>query len=67
MQNEKTLARFAWKIRLGIVESIAAKGGGHIGGSLDLAEIFAVLYGGVMRIRPEEPDWSGRAQGFFPL
>lgn len=60
MQNEKTLARFAWKIRLGIVESIAAKGGGHIGGSLDLAEIFAVLYGGVMRIRPEEPDWSGR-------
>lgn len=58
--NEKELTTFAWKIRRGIVESIMAKGGGHIGGTLDMAELFAVLYGGVMRVRPEQPDWDGR-------
>ena len=54
------LKRFALRIRRGTVEAIAAKGGGHIGGSLDLAELLAVLYGGVLRVRPEEPDWPGR-------
>ena len=59
MKEEKALEQFAWQIRCGIVEAIAAKGGGHIGGSLDLAELFAVLYGGIMHIRPEEPNWAG--------
>lgn len=60
MKEEKALEQFAWQIRCGIVEAIAAKGGGHIGGSLDLAELFAVLYGGIMHIRPEEPNWAER-------
>ena len=60
MKDEKTLAQFAWRIRCGIVEAISAKGGGHIGGSLDLAELFAVLYGSIMRVRPEEPNWADR-------
>ena len=54
------LQRFALQIRRGTVEAIAAKGGGHIGGSLDLAELLAVLYSGAVRVRPEEPDWPGR-------
>lgn len=58
--DEKELTRFAWEIRRGIVESITAKGGGHIGGTLDMAELFAVLYGSVMRVKPEEPNWDGR-------
>lgn len=58
--DEKELTRFAWKIRCGITEAIAAKGGGHIGGTLDMAELFAVLYGRIMRVRPEEPDWEER-------
>lgn len=58
--DEKELRKFAWKIRRGIVESIMAKGGGHIGGTLDMAELFAVLYGSVMRVKPEQPDWDGR-------
>jgi len=58
--DEKELTGFAWEIRYGITEAIAAKGGGHIGGSLDLAELFAVLYGRIMRVRPEEPDWEER-------
>lgn len=58
--NQKELTKFAWEIRRGIVESITAKGGGHIGGTLDMAELFAVLYGHIMRVRPEQPDWNGR-------
>ena len=58
--NEKELTKFAWEIRRGIVESITAKGGGHIGGTLDMAELFAVLYGDIMRVRPEQPDWEER-------
>ena len=60
MTDERKLEQFAWKIRHSIVEAIASKGGGHIGGTLDLAELFAVLYGDVMNVRPEEPDWEGR-------
>ena len=60
MINEKEIERFAWEIRRGIVEAISSKGGGHIGGTLDLAELLAVLYGAVMNVRPEEPDWDGR-------
>lgn len=58
--KDKELAWFALQIRRGLVSAIAAKGGGHIGGSLDLAELFAVLYGDVMRVRPEEPNWPER-------
>ncbi|MBR4703119.1 MAG: transketolase [Oscillospiraceae bacterium] len=54
------LERFALRIRIGIVEAIAAKGGGHIGGTLDLAEFLSVLYLRFLRVRPEEPDWAGR-------
>ena len=42
--TEKELNEFALRIRRGIVEAIEHKGGGHIGGSLDLAELLAVLY-----------------------
>lgn len=52
--------QFAWKIRRNIIEEVAFKGGGHVGGTLDLAELLAVLYGEVMNVRPEEPDWEGR-------
>ena len=62
MESKKLLElqQYALRIRRGTIEAIAAKGGGHIGGSLDLAEVLAVLYGDVMRVRPEEPDWPGR-------
>ena len=52
MINEKKIEQFAWEIRRGIVEAISSKGGGHIGGTLDLAELLAVLYGEVMNVRP---------------
>lgn len=33
---------------------------GHVGGSLSCADIVAVLYFGIMRVRPEEPKWPDR-------
>ena len=32
----------------------------HVGSVLSIADIVAVLYGKVLRIRPEQPDWSDR-------
>lgn len=60
MSSKFELEKLALKIRKGIVEAIGAKGGGHIGGSLDLAELMAVLYDEYMRVNPEEPDWTER-------
>ena len=58
--SELALRQLAVKIRYATVDAISHKGGGHIGGSLDLAELLAVLYGEVMHVRPTEPNWSGR-------
>lgn len=60
MTTELVLKKFALQIRLGIVEAIASKGGGHIGGSLDLAELLSVLYSDFLRVDPNRPDWDGR-------
>lgn len=60
MSSELGLKQSALRIRAAIVAAIAAKGGGHIGGSLDLAELFAVLYDKYMRVNPKEPDWEER-------
>lgn len=34
--------------------------GAHLGGCLSIVDILAALYGGVMRIQPENPKWSSR-------
>ncbi len=58
MLNEnklKELQLFAADIRENLLASIASKGSGHVGGSLSIADLLAVLYGGVMRIYPQDP------------
>lgn len=60
MDTELELKRFALQIRAAVVAAIAAKGGGHIGGSLDLAELMAVLYSEYMRVDPANPEWQER-------
>ena len=50
----------ALSIRIGVVEQIKARGFGHIGGSLSVCDLLAVLYGEVMRYRPEDPKWPDR-------
>jgi transketolase len=54
------LRRKCLDVRRDIIEMIYAGGSGHPGGSLSAVEILTALYFHVMRIRPEEPDWSER-------
>ena len=51
---------FAAEIRKKLLEAIASKGIGHVGGSLSIADTLAVLYGGVMNIDPQNPNWEDR-------
>ena len=54
------LHRKSNEIRFGALELIHYAGSGHPGGSLSCADILAVLYFEVMRLRPSEPQWVGR-------
>lgn len=56
----KELQKLALEIRIGIVEEIQARGFGHIGGSLSLADALVVLYGAVMRYDSQNPKWPDR-------
>ena len=52
--------RFAARIRLETVRQIGTRGFGHLSGALSVVDALAVLYGSVLRIDPEKPDWPER-------
>lgn len=54
------LKRFAAKIRIATLEEIKSRGFGHLGGSLSICDLLAVLYGKVMRYDPWNPKWPER-------
>lgn len=54
------LKHFALEIRLALLEEMKARGFGHIGGSLSVCDLLAVLYGKVMNYRPDDPKWIDR-------
>lgn len=60
LSDKKTLEQAALSIRLGIIRAITSNRGGHIGGSLDLAEMLAVVYTDFMRIDSKNPDLKTR-------
>ena len=59
-EKKKELQKFALNIRIGIVEELKARGFGHVGGSLSIADALAVLYGSVMRYDLQNPHWEQR-------
>ena len=59
-EREIALKRFANRIRREAMISMGKCGLGHVGGSMSVAELFAALYNGIMRVRPEEPTWPER-------
>ncbi|MBF0784033.1 transketolase [Muribacter muris] len=65
MDKNTTLSRFANQIRIETLKSLLHLGFGHFGGSLSIVEVLAVLYGGVMKIDPQNPTWQAR--DFFVL
>lgn len=55
-----TSEELAWKIRRHGIEMTHRSGAGHIGSVLSSADILAVLYTDILRVRPDDPEWSGR-------
>ncbi|MDR1351822.1 MAG: transketolase [Treponema sp.] len=70
------LENTARELRLSMVDVVLWSGGAHIGGSLSIADILAILYFKYLNVRPAEPQWPGRdrfilskghaAAGFIP-
>lgn len=58
--NSNELERFAADIRMKTIRMFAEIGYGHIGGAMSIADVLAVLYGGVMSIDPQNPLWEER-------
>lgn len=59
-QELKDVKKLALEIRIGLVEAIQSLGTGHIGGSLSIADVLAVLYGKIMRYDVADPKMEGR-------
>jgi transketolase len=67
----------ALMVRKEVVRLTDIAGSGHYGSAFSIAEMLVVLYYRLLRIRPEEPDWSERdrfllgkghaAIGLFPI
>lgn len=54
------IQRFSADIRKETLRAIGAAGFGHIGGAASIADVLAVLYGGMMKIDPKNPNWEDR-------
>lgn len=54
------LKKFALQIRIATLKEFRNLGFGHVGGSLSICDLLAVLYGKVMNIRPDQPTWEDR-------
>ncbi|WP_321504127.1 transketolase [uncultured Methanoregula sp.] len=59
IQNIGAMAKRMRKKVLDLALS-AGNNGAHVGSALSIIEIMAVLYGGIMKINPENPRWEGR-------
>ncbi len=62
LNNQKVLETriFANSIRQEVFKAISNLGSGHIGGSLSIVDVLAVLYNGEMKIDPQNPKWEER-------
>lgn len=59
-EKKKELQKLALQIRIGAVEAFKARGFGHVGGSLSVADALAVLYGDVMNVNAKDPKKEDR-------
>lgn len=60
MADSKSLRVFAEEIRLETIKELAELGFGHIGGSMSVVELLAVLYGSSLIHDPQNPSWDKR-------
>lgn len=60
MNTQVSASELALAIREQSLRMVHAAGASHIGSALSIADILAVLYGGVMTLDPERPEWPDR-------
>lgn len=58
--DKKELRLFSKRIQMYTMRTIGSLGVGHVGGSLSVADLLAVLYGKAMKYDSGRPDWEGR-------
>lgn len=58
--SDAELRELAGAVRRTSLEMISRAGSSHVGGVFSAAEILAVLYGSVLRVRPVDPQWPER-------
>lgn len=58
--DKRETMRTAAEIRKGVIRALEAAGSGHIGGSMSLAEILAVLYTDILNVDPKDPKKRDR-------
>ncbi|HNO12174.1 MAG TPA: transketolase, partial [bacterium] len=51
---------FSKAIRIEALKMVHASNSSHLGGAFSMADILAVLYGGVMNVNPKNPRWPER-------
>ncbi len=59
-EKEQELRLLAYRLRTHAIRMITEAKSGHPGGSLGMAEVFAVLYGHLLKHDPKRPDWADR-------
>lgn len=59
-KTAKELNIFAANIRKAALRAMNAFHGGHVGGSMSMSELMAVLYGDCMKYDPKNPHWEDR-------
>ena len=60
MSNTLAYKRMALKVRILALKAMREQKGGHVGGSMSIADAIAVLYSDKMNIDPNNPKWEGR-------
>ncbi len=58
--NIDELERLANRLRKHSIRMINRAKSSHVGGNFSMAEIMAVLYGRILKLKPEQPDWEDR-------
>lgn len=60
MNEIKQFQIYATRIRIEVMRAFGKLGFGHVGGVMSAADLLGVLYGGVMKVDPENPQWEER-------
>lgn len=60
LARQKQARIFAAQIRIETLKALGHLGFGHLGGSLSIADLLAVLYSGEMKVDPANHNWEDR-------